>query len=106
VLELALVHIGGCTGNHGEALNPERLIAFQAEEAGALLGSAGIAPTDLDIILGLLSSPVTLNTYLAETYGLDETQIAAFVTGLSQSTFAQTFDPKAAAALIARVEGG
>lgn len=106
VLELALVNIGGCTGNHGEALNPERLIAFQAEEADALLDSAGIAPTDLDIILGLLSSPVTLNTYLAERYGLDETQIAAFVTGLSQSTFAQTFDPKAAAALIARVEGG
>ncbi|MBP8972986.1 MAG: hypothetical protein KBH93_03855 [Anaerolineae bacterium] len=106
VLELALVHSGGCVGNHGEALNPERLIAFQAEEASALLDSAGIAPTDLDIILGLLGSPMTLNTYLAETYGLDETQIAAFVTGLNQSTLAQTFDPKAAAALITRVEGG
>lgn len=106
VLELALVNIVGCMGSQGEALNPERLIAFQAGEARALLNSVGIALTDLDLILGLLNSPMTLNTYLAEAYGLGETQSAAFVTRLNQSTFVQAFDPKAAAALIARVEGG
>jgi len=93
VLELALVNIGGCMGYQGEALNLERLKAFQAREARALLDSVGIAPADLGIILALNSHPAVLSAYLAKTYGLDDTQIARFVTGLSQSTFAKTVDP-------------
>jgi len=93
VLELALVNIGGCMGAQGEALNPERLAAFQAREASALLGSAGITPSNLRIILALNSHPAALGDYLASTYGLDQAQIDSFILNLSQSTFARTVDP-------------
>ncbi len=93
VLELALVNIGGCMGAQGEALNPERLAAFQVREASALLGSAGITPSNLRIILALNSHPAALGDYLASTYGLDQAQIDSFILNLSQSTFARTVDP-------------
>lgn len=93
VLELALVNIGGCMGAQGEALNPERLAAFQVREASALLGSAGITPSNLRIILALNNHPAALGDYLASTYGLDQAQIDSFILNLSQSTFARTVDP-------------
>jgi len=52
----------------------------------------------------LSGQPAALHTYLAETLALDEVQIAAFVTALSQSTFARTVAPEAADAFIASVE--
>lgn len=104
VLELALVHIGGCMGSRGEMLNPARLRAFQAREARILLDSAGVAPKDLAIILTLRSNPAAMQTYLTETYGLDQGQIDAFTAGLSQSTFARTVDPTHADDFIASVQ--
>lgn len=92
-LELALVNIGGCMGYHGEALNLDRLHAFQAHEARTLLDSAGIDPSDLRIVLALNRHPAALSDYLAKTYSLDEAQISVFLMNLSQSTFARTVDP-------------
>lgn len=93
VLELALVHIGGCIGYHGEALNLDRLHAFQAHEATSLLHSAGIAPSDLRVILALSAHPAALSDYLTSVYALDESQIGVFAMNLSQSTFARTVNP-------------
>jgi hypothetical protein len=105
-LELAVVNLGGCMGYNGETLNLERLAAFQAREARALLDSVGIAPADLVIILALTDNPAALSAYLGETYGLDEAQIAAFSAGLAQSTFARTVAPEQTDAFIASVEAG
>jgi len=93
VLELALVHIGGCMGYHGEALNLDRLHAFQAHEAASLLASAGIAPSDLRVILALSAHPAALRDYLTSVYALDESQIGVFMMNLSQSTFVRTVNP-------------
>lgn len=93
VLELAVVHLSDCMGYQGETLNLERLHGFQVREANALLESAGIATANMSIILALADHPEALSAYLAEAYALDEAQIAAFMAGLSQSTFAQTVNP-------------
>lgn len=102
-LELALVHIAGVMGFYGEALNVERLEAFQIREAFTVLNSIGIDPADLGEILALSSDPAALSAFLSENYARDAREIAVFIERLSQSTFVRTVDPNNSADFVASV---
>jgi hypothetical protein len=104
-LALALVHLEGAFGFHGEKMNATRLSVFLASEAANLLNSARIVPTDLDEILSKKDDPDALRAWLAEKYYLDETSIDAFILGLNQSSFAKTLAPEDVEDIVARIEG-